>query len=443
MSPTSKTRKNLVSDPGRVTEIAGAIAQGKLSPIGVMEDYLERIEKVDSEVQAWRFVDADKALAEAKQHEIEARAGRVRGPLHGVPFAVKDNIDVEGITTLCGSRSRNEAVPESADSGVVLSLRAAGAIPIGKVHTTEFAFFDPSPARNPHNLAHTPGGSSSGSGAAVAAGMVPIAIGTQTIASVNRPAAYCGIGAFKPSTGAMPSNGVTPLAPVFDTVGFFGFAIEDAVAAYEATQPAFLRYGAAPASPQPAVLIFEDDHLSDASPEVLAALDRLAAALAGAGYDVARTPSPVSFALLFELQQLMMFYEIGRSLRTLESAPKGSVGTRILEAVAKGRTIPLAEYVGARMEMDRLRVALVQTLGDAAALWPATPAPAPEGLSSTGNPSYIAPWTAIGGPIVSIPTGFTSKGLPMGCILTGRPGSDARMCGWARTIAPVARVAAH
>ena len=115
----------------------------------------------------------------------------------------------------------------------------------------------------------------------------------------------------------------------------------------------------------------------------------------------------------------------------------------MLEAVAKGRTIPLAEYVGARMEMDRLRVALVQTLGDAAALWPATPAPAPEGLSSTGNPSYIAPWTAIGGPIVSIPTGFTSEGLPMGCILTGRPGSDARMCGWARTIAPVARVAAH
>ena len=151
---------------------------------------------------------------------------------------MKDVIDVEGLPTRCNSRFLEERAPASADAGVVATLRAAGAVVLGKVHTTEFAFFDPSPARNPHHTAHTPGGSSSGSAAAVAAGMVPAALGTQTVASVNRPAAYCGISAFKPSSGLLSTFGVTPLAPVFDTVGLFGYRVADAVDLFEAVCPA-------------------------------------------------------------------------------------------------------------------------------------------------------------------------------------------------------------
>ena len=171
----------------------------------------------------------------------EAAQGRIRGALHGVPVAIKDIIDVEGLPTRANSRSRASAPPASNDAEIVLALKAQGAVILGKVHTTEFAYFDPSPARNPHNLAHTPGGSSSGSAAAVAAGMAPAAVGTQTVASVNRPAAYCGIGAFKPSTRSLSVFGITPLGPSYDTPGFYGWSVDDAVYVYEAVAPSFLR----------------------------------------------------------------------------------------------------------------------------------------------------------------------------------------------------------
>ena len=149
----------------------------------------------------------------------EAEQGHIRGALHGVPVAIKDIIDVEGLPTRANSRSRASAPPASNDAEIVLALKAQGAVVLGKVHTTEFAYFDPSPARNPHNLAHTPGGSSSGSAAAVAAGMAPAAVGTQTVASVNRPAAYCGIGAFKPSTRSLSVFGITPLGALLRHAG--------------------------------------------------------------------------------------------------------------------------------------------------------------------------------------------------------------------------------
>ena len=169
---------SLVADPGRISELTGAIAKGELSPVALLERYLARIAEVDGEVKAWRCLDTDRAFALAREREAEAKAGRLRGPLHGLPFAVKDIIDVEGLTTLCNSKSRENAAPADGDALVVAAFRAAGAIPLGKAHTTEYAFFDPSPACNPHNTGHTPGGSSSGSAAAVAAGMIPAALGT-------------------------------------------------------------------------------------------------------------------------------------------------------------------------------------------------------------------------------------------------------------------------
>jgi aspartyl-tRNA(Asn)/glutamyl-tRNA(Gln) amidotransferase subunit A len=427
---------NHVADPGRVREFAAAVANGKLSPVALVRRYLDRIAEADPKVQCWREVDGERALATAEEREREAAAGRVRGPLHGVPIAIKDIIDVEGLPTRANSRSRAAAPPARSDAELVLALKARGAVILGKVHTTEFAFFDPSPARNPHNLAHTPGGSSSGSAAAVAAGMVPAAVGTQTVASVNRPAAYCGIAAYKPSTRSLSTFGITPLGPSYDTPGFFGFSLDDAAFVFEAVAPNFLAI-TRPA-PKPVVCIPDDPHVDDATGEVKAAVARMADAFAKGGCAVERAKPPISFARLGQLQRQTMAYEAGRALAYLLEEPAGAVGEKLTAHIRDGLTISPGQYLDERGEIDAMRDKLFDGLHADVFLWPATPDTAPEGLGWTGEPKYISPWTALGGPIVTLPAGLAANGLPIGCILSSRPGTDRQMCAWARTLARLA-----
>jgi Asp-tRNA(Asn)/Glu-tRNA(Gln) amidotransferase A subunit family amidase len=432
------TREAYVADPGRVRELAAAIGGGDLSPVALVRRYLDRIAEVDGSVQCWRQVDGERALHVAEQREREAAEGRLRGPLHGVPVAIKDIIDVEGLPTRANSLSRASAPPASGDAEVVLALKAQGAVILGKVHTTEFAFFDPSPARNPHNLAHTPGGSSSGSAAAVAAGMAPAAVGTQTVASVNRPAAYCGIAAFKPSTRSLATFGITPLAPSYDTPGFYGWSVDDAVCVYEAITPPFLERPPVPPAGRPRLCIPEDAHIGDAIPVMQAAVSRLAERFAKAGHPVERVSSPISFERLYQIQRSTMAYEAGRALSHLLEQPAGTVGGKLTAHIRDGLAISASQYLDERREIDALRARLFRALPAEIFLWPATPGPAPEGLSWTGDPKYISPWTALGGPIVTLPAGLAGNGLPIGCILSSRPGSDAEMCAWARMLARLA-----
>ena len=238
----AETARRFVADPGRIETLVEELRTGRTSSEALVTRFLDRIAEVEAHVQAWRVVASDRALEDARALDREATEGRSRGPLHGLPVAIKDVMDVEGLPTRCNSRALQDRAPATADAEVVAALRAAGAVVLGKAHTTEYAFFDPSPARNPHHTSHTPGGSSSGSAAAVASGCAPAATGTQTVASVSRPAAYCGIAAFKPSTGLLSTFGVTPLAPMFDTVGFFGYRVADAAALFEALCPAHAAY---------------------------------------------------------------------------------------------------------------------------------------------------------------------------------------------------------
>jgi aspartyl-tRNA(Asn)/glutamyl-tRNA(Gln) amidotransferase subunit A len=425
-----------VADPGRVRQLAGAIAKGDLSPVALVQRYLDRIAAIDAHVQGWREVDGERALATAAEREREAAEGRIRGPLHGIPIAIKDIIDVEGLPTRAGSRSRASAPPASNDAEIVLALKTQGAVMLGKVHTTEFASLDPSPTRNPNNLAHTPGGSSAGSAAAVAAGMAPAAVGTQTGASVNRPSAYCGIGAFKPSSRSLSTSGITPLAPSYDTPGFHGWSVDDAVYVYEAVAPAFIQSGSTSRSPaRPAVCIPDDPHIAAAIPEIKAAVSRMADAFATAGCAVERLKSPISFERLSHIQHRGLMYEAGRALARLLDQPPGTVGEKISAQLREGRAIPTRQYLDERGEIDRMRQKLFATLQADVFLWPATPASAPEGLGTTGDPKYIAPWTALGGPIVTVPAGSAGNGMPIACILSSRPGSDRQMCAWARDLA--------
>jgi aspartyl-tRNA(Asn)/glutamyl-tRNA(Gln) amidotransferase subunit A len=426
---------SFVQDPGRVRDLAGVIAAKELSPVALVQRYLDRVAAADPQVQCWRELDAERALAVAREREEEAAKGRLRGALHGIPVAIKDIIDVEGLPTRANSRSRQAALPAPNDAEVVLALKAAGAVVLGKVHTTEYAFFDPSPARNPHNVEHTPGGSSSGSAAAVAAGMAPIAVGTQTVASVNRPAAYCGIAAFKPSTRSLPAFGITPLGPSYDTPGFYGWSVDDAVAVYEAVAPPFARIWQNPRDAnKPSVCILQDDHISDAIPEMQAAVARFADACASAGHAVERRKSPIAFERLFKIQRSTMAYEAGRALHFLLEQPAGSVGEKITALIHEGLAIKAGQYLDERREIDAMRETLFRKIVADVFLWPATPATAPKGLSWTGDPKYISPWTALGGPIVSVPAGLAGDGLPIGCFLTARPGTDAQMCAWAREL---------
>jgi Asp-tRNA(Asn)/Glu-tRNA(Gln) amidotransferase A subunit family amidase len=202
------------------------------SPVGLVEQALERIDALDEQVRAWVCVDREAALATAAEREAETRAGRISGALHGIPVGVKDIFDVAGMVTTAGAAPFAHRLATE-DAAAVALLRRAGAIVLGKTVTTEFAFLDPAETRNPWNLRHTPGGSSSGSAAAVAAGMVPLAIGSQTIGSTVRPAGYCGIVGLKPAYGTIDRDGMALLAPSLDHVGIFCRSVAEAATALE------------------------------------------------------------------------------------------------------------------------------------------------------------------------------------------------------------------
>jgi aspartyl-tRNA(Asn)/glutamyl-tRNA(Gln) amidotransferase subunit A len=385
---------------------------------------LDRIADVDEHVKAWVSVDSAGALTAAAEMNREANDGMLRGPLHGVPVAIKDICDVVGWPTRCNSRTRSDAQLASADAEIVTALRTAGAIILGKTHTTEFAYYDPSPARNPHNIGHTPGGSSSGSGAAIGAGMVPAAIGTQTVASVNRPAAYCGIAAFKPSTRSMATYGIAPLAPLYDTPGLFGWSVADACYLYDAVRPPHGRPDAG-LDGDVRVIVMNDPFLAEAADEIIAARDGVAVRLRDAGHEVVEMESPISLEDLCELQGHTTVYELARVHAGLLEFPENQVGAALRQSVIDGNEIDDAVYQSERRQIAAMCVTFMDAVKPTdLVLWPAAPTTAPEGLEWTGDRRFIAPWTALGGPVVSMPSGLGAGDMPIGMLLVGAPGYD-------------------
>ena len=426
--------ESLVADPGAIEDIAAAVRDGSADPVGLVEKSLARIAAVEKEVQGFCHLDRERALAEAHLLRQEAQAGRIRGPLHGVPVAIKDVLDVAGLPTRAGSKTRAEIAPSTIDAHVVTLLKAAGAIVIGKAHTTEFAYFDgPPPTRNPHNLAHTPGGSSAGPAAVVASGMVPLSIGTQTAGSVSRPAAYCGISAFKPSTLAWSSAGLVPFAPSFDTIGVFAYRVRDAVAAARALMPPYLRQQVLVPSPL-TIGVVEDPISEAASAAVVGSIKRTADALARSGLKVVRITSSVAFTEIAGWHKTIIEYEVAHAHPHLERNSDVSAGLR--EAIARGRPVSDRAYLDAHVALSAARERFWrETAAADALLFPAAPDVAPAGMK-TGDPRFIVPFTALGGPIVSIPVGTGAGGLPLGLMLLGAPGRDAQIAAIAEQIAP-------
>jgi Asp-tRNA(Asn)/Glu-tRNA(Gln) amidotransferase A subunit family amidase len=402
---------------------AARIREGTLSPVALVHAALARIRVIEPKLLAWVHVDDAAALADATEREHEARRGRLRGPLHGVPVGVKDIFHVAGMPTRAGSRPFAHSMPGE-DATSVARLRSAGAIVLGKTHTTEFAFRDPAPTMNPWNREHTPGGSSSGSAAAVAARMVPLALGSQTVGSVLRPAAYCGVVGLKPTHGLIPIDGVIPLAWSLDHVGVFARSVADAALALSvmAARP----YEAVPsAGPR---LAIAPELVERAEPEVAREVRRAANAFAAAGATVSEVKLPASFAGLHEAGQHVLEAEAATYHQPAFGRHADDFGPSIREMIRTGLALPAPVYVRANRARLQFRDDVMTLLRDHDALLsPTAPGLPPRGLAWTGDASLCAPWSFTGAPSISLPIGVAAEGLPLAIQLSAAAAEEARL----------------
>ncbi|MFF1604543.1 amidase [Streptomyces mirabilis] len=391
-----------------------------------VEDALRRLERTEPEIRAWVRVDAEGARAAAERAPD--------GPLRGVPFGVKDIIDVAGLPTECGSPLRRGRTAEH-DAWLVDRLRRAGAVPLGKTVTTEFAYFQPGPTRNPHDVAHTPGGSSSGSAAAVAAGVVPLALGSQTAGSLTRPASFCGVAGYVAPVGAWPTTGITGLSPTLDAPGLLSARVDDLAAAVEAVD------GTRCVAPDTTVrvLVWPGTELAEVHPAMLDALQSTVRSLAAAGAETDDLAGRVRTPELAETHATVMAYEAARSLAA-EAEHPGSLSRHLNDLLARGRDTPADEYRAALAVRDEARARILELLDQAdVILGPAAPSPAPHGLAATGTPVLSRPWQLLGLPVVTVSGHRDPDGMPLGLQLIGHPARVGRMLGIARQVEGTAR----
>lgn len=361
-----------------------------------------RIREQDADIRAWV--------------QVAPQPPTRDGPLTGVPFGVKDIFETRGLATEYGSPLYAGRKGET-DACLVARLRARGGILMGKTHTTAFAYFDPAPTRNPRDLRRTPGGSSSGSAAAVAARMVPFALGTQTMGSVIRPASYCGITGFKPTFGLLPLEGAMPFAPSLDTAGLFTETAEDMERlwgrlGYETQAAPAWRLGAL--EPWAAV----DEAMTVAYRRTL---ERMAAA----GFELVRLEPPADFAALRAAVATIAAVEAARSHSARWEQFGERMGRHMAALIRRGQATGDGEYQDALGLVQAARRALAPVFEECPVLLsPAATGAAPEGLASTGDPALNAPWTGLGGPVVTIPMALEGE-LPLGLQLVAAPGADA------------------
>jgi amidase len=412
------------------SEIVRAVASGEATCEAVVRACLERIDAREIDIHAWASVDPELALARAR----ELDRASTRGPLHGVPIGVKDIIDTADLPTEMGSPIYRGHRPAT-DAACVGLTRAAGAVILGKTVTCEFAGMTPGATANPRNLAHTPGGSSSGSGAAVADFMVPVAFGTQTGGSVIRPAAYCGVFGFKPTFGAFNRRGVYPAAESLDTLGLIARSLDDLELLSAVLE---LRPVAAPvvADSPPRVGLCRTPLWQAAQAETVAAVEDAAARLAKAGARVQEIVLPDEFAgLRFAARETINNYERAAAMAHEWSGHREAISERLRKRIELGRAMSRAEYVAALRLGEECRARLATVFEEVdVLLTPCANGEAPRGLGETGDPGFQAIWTILHVPALTLPTHRGPNGLPVGIQLVAARHADLRLFGCARWI---------
>ncbi|HEY7609272.1 MAG TPA: amidase [Alphaproteobacteria bacterium] len=406
--------------------LGAMIARKETRSQAIVEACLARIAAREGAIHAWAHLDADAALEQARARDAEAP----RSPLHGLPVAVKDIFDTVDMPTAYGSQIYARHRP-ARDAAVVALLRRAGAVILGKTVTTEFAAAFPGPTANPHNPGHTPGGSSSGSAAAVADGMAPAALGTQTLGSVIRPAAYCGIAGFKPSYGIVPVEGIKPGAHSLDTVGFLLRDIADAPLLLGALTPP--QDWALPLPASPRIAVVRGPAWSLAQPETVATVEAAARVLARNGAELTDVSPPPALEALRETAWTILCYETTQNFTYERLAHFDLLSPPMKKIFETAATLAVSDYRAALARMLASRAALDALFADCdAVLTAAAPGEAPKGLGGTGDAVFNRAWTAAHLPCVTLPAGRGPSGLPVGIQLVGRQWSDAALIALAR-----------
>jgi len=410
---------------------AAAIAAGRLKSADLVAACIARIEAREPVVKAWEQFDPARAMAEARARDAEAP----RGPLHGVPVGVKDIIDTADFPTAYGSPIYTGHRP-GADAACVALVRRAGGIIMGKTVTTEFAAFFPGKTANPHNPKHTPGGSSSGSAAAVADHHVPVAFGTQTAGSITRPSAFCGVVGFKPSYNTYSWSGVKAEAPSFDTLGTIGRTVEDALLMWRVLQagdPPTLP----PAPTRPRIGLCRTPFWSAAAPEAREAFTLAGQKLAAGGFELEELELPPLFDGLIDTHKFVLDYEAARTWAfEYEPQNRDKLSKPLRAMVERGWTLTPADYLEQRRRMARARQEFT-TIAQrySAVMAPAAPGEAPPGLDATGDPVFSRMWTLLHVPTFNLPVSKGPNGLPVGVQFIGGIDGDLALLGLGPRIA--------
>ena len=420
------------------TEAIQKIRDGEISSEELVQACLDRIDQVDGEIEAWAHLEPENALDQARMLDAQRAEGGPVGPLHGIPVGVKDIFDTELLPTENGTVLDSGRQPIE-DCRVVSLLQEAGAVIMGKTVTTELAVLGPGKTRNPHNPAHTPGGSSSGSAAAVAAHMVPLAIGTQTNGSVIRPASYCGVVGFKPSHGLIPRTGVLALSAPLDTVGTFARSLEDvallteALIAYDPSdkdtraraRPPLSRTVAEEPPMTPMIAFAKTAVWDQADRETQDAFTELAELL---GDDCRDLPLSEPFDHAVKMHRTIMNADLAKSFAGYYERGKDKLTNTLCGMIEFGQKVSAVDYNKAVEYRELLNSGLNSVFDDYdIILTPATTGEAPAGLDATGNPVFNTLWTLCGTPSIALPLMEGPSGLPLGVQVVGPRGDDARL----------------
>ena len=424
-------------------EAAAEVREGRISSVELVAACLERIAEVDPGIEAWAFLDREHALMQAQILDLSRAQGKATGPLHGVPIGIKDVFDTGDMPTEFGSPLWAGRTPRS-DAAAVARLRAAGAVIMGKTVTTEYAYFHPGKTRNPHDRERTPGGSSSGSAAAVAAHMVPGAIGTQTNGSTIRPAAFCGVVGYKPTHGLIPRSGALLLSRALDHVGLFARTVEDVALLAETlagfdrddadtrptARPPFTAVAGSDPPLPPRFAFVRSPVWEQADAVTREAFGELAEFLGEAATEV--EPGE-SLRRAVDWHGTVMEVEMAHNLHRDYEKGRDQLSEPLRRIIERGRTLLAVDYAAALAGVEPLNEGLDDLFNEYdAILTPAAPGEAPRGLESTGNPIFCTIWTYLGAPAITLPLLRSEAGLPLGVQLVGRRGNDARLLRTAR-----------
>lgn len=405
-------------------ETVDSLRKGLIDLSSYVEEACDRVDALDSEIRAFLPEPGLRARLTREAAALKERFPEptTRPPLYGLLVGIKDIFRVDGFPTRAGSQLP-ASLFDGPEASCVSALRSLGALVLGKTVTTEFAYREPGPTRNPRKLAHTPGGSSSGSAAAVAAGLCPLALGTQTIGSVIRPAAYCGVVGFTPSRGRVSTDGVIPFSKTVDVVGLF---TQDVPGMRLVVSLLCRNWRGHLSEKQPGKLpvlgIPEGAYLEQASREALDALERFLKVLEEAGCSLRRVRVLDNIAEIAARHEKMIAMEMAQTHDPWFKEYESLYRTQTAAMVRRGQKVQTDELAEARVSCEQLRAHLQKLMvGQGFDLWvsPAAPGPAPEGLESTGSAAMNLPWTHAGLPAISIPVGRSSNGLPLGVQLVG------------------------